>query len=135
MGQRRKSRELALQVLFQQEFSPQTSLQASLETFRQNFSFSKDIWQYASQIISGIEQHRSEIDAAIARISAHWTLPRMALTDLNVMRVAAYELLFSPEQLPPSVVIDEAVEIARKYGGSDSAAFVNGVLDKLKRPR
>lgn len=128
---RRLSRELALQVLFQQEFAPQQSVEAGLENFRRSFVATEEVWSYALLLLKGFETHRAAIDAIIQSHSAHWTLKRMALVDLNIMRIAAFELKFAEETIPPAVAIDEAIEISKKYGTEDSAAFVNGILDQI----
>lgn len=129
-GVRRLSRELALQVLFQQEFTP-SGMEAGLATFRDGFSAEAEVWDYALTILKGIESHRQEIDRLIESKSAHWTLKRMALVDLNIMRIAAFETRFAEEKIPPAVAINEAVEISKKFGSVDSAPFVNGVLDQI----
>ncbi len=131
IGTRRLSRELALQVLFQQEFAPKQSVEAGLQTFKSSFDADDDVWSYALQLLRGVESHLTEIDGQIQTSSAHWTLKRMALVDLNIMRVAVYELRFAEEPVPPAVAIDEAIEISKKYGTVDSAAFVNGILDQI----
>lgn len=133
MGQRRQSRELALQVLFQMEFAPNLNFHDGLETFRKNFEAEVEVWQYAELLLSGIQENLAKIDGMIQKSSAHWSLKRMALVDLNIMRVACFEMKFSGEAIPPAVAIDEAIEISRKYGTSDSASFVNGVLDQLAK--
>lgn len=130
-GTRRLSRELALQVLFQQEFAPQQSVEDGLATFRRSFDADEQVWSYALEILKGLESKRAEVDALIQARSSHWTLKRMALVDLNIMRVAVYELKFAAESIPPAVAIDEAIEISKKYGTVDSAAFVNGILDQI----
>ena len=131
IGTRRLSRELALQVLFQQEFSPQQSVEAGLAAFRGSFDAEPEVWTYALELCKGVDRHRAEIDARIQGASAHWTLKRMALVDLNIMRVAVYELKFAADPVEPGVGIDEAIEISKKYGTVDSAAFVNGILDQI----
>lgn len=128
---RRLSRELALQVLFQQEFAPQQSVESGLETFRRSFDAAPDVWNYALELLRGVAARHAEIDALIQSLSAHWTLKRMALVDLNIMRLAVFELKFAAEPVPPAVAINEAVEISKKYGTVDSAAFVNGILDQV----
>lgn len=128
---RRLSRELALQVLFQQEFAPKQSVEAGLETFRRSFDAPPDVWSYALELLKGFEAHHTAVDALIQECSAHWKLKRMALVDLIIMRIAAYELKFASELVPPAVVINEAIEISKKYGTVDSAAFVNGILDQI----
>src|SRR5437764_365367 len=131
VGTRRLSRELALQVLFQQEFSPQQTVEQGLESFRRSFEAAPDVWTYALDLLKGIAQNAAAVDALIQRHSAHWQLKRMALVDLNIMRIAAYELKFASMPTPPAVAINEAIEISKKYGTVDSAAFVNGILDQI----
>src|SRR5687768_1764703 len=94
MGLRRKARELALQVLFQQEFSPEIDRQLSLASFKSNFPFTQETWDYANQILAEIEKHASEINRLIDQHSAHWSSQRMALVDLNILRIAICELRF-----------------------------------------
>jgi len=130
---RRLSRELALQVLFQQEFATKQSFQSGLDTFRTNFSAPPEVWDYAAQLLHGVEQHLKEIDTLIQTHSAHWALKRMALVDLNIMRIGVFEMKFGPEQLPPAIAINESIEIGKKYGSVDSAAFVNGILDQIMK--
>jgi N utilization substance protein B len=128
---RRLSRELALQVLFQQEFAAQQSVEDGLQNFRHSFEASEEVWTYALLLLKGIEAHRPAVDALIQNHSAHWTLKRMALVDLNIMRVAVFELKFAEAPVPTAVAINEAIEISKKYGTVDSAAFVNGILDQI----
>jgi N utilization substance protein B len=132
-GTRRLSRELALQVLFQQEFSPKQSVEQGLETFRQSFLATPEVWSYALELLQGVHAHRGEIDKRIQKCSTHWKLPRMALVDLNIMRIATFELKHSAEAVPPAVIINEAIEISKIYGTIDSAAFVNGILDQIMK--
>lgn len=131
MGVRRKARELALQVLFQQEFSAEIDRQKSLANFKSSFPFSQEVWDYAELILSGIAGNRSEIDRMIEQYSANWSSQRMALVDLNILRIAVCELRFLEETPPQKTVINEAVEISKKYGGTDSYVFVNGILGKM----
>ena len=130
---RRLSRELALQVLFQQEFNSKQSVEAGLETFRKSFDAPSDVWTYALELLKGVEKNHAAIDQVLQKCSAHWKLKRMALVDLNIMRIAAYELKFASEAVPPAAVINEAIEISKKYGTVDSAAFVNGILDQVMK--
>lgn len=129
---RRLSRELALQVLFQQEFVPKKQpVSVGLATFRSSFDANPEVWDYALYLLEGIEANQGLIDTAIQDASAHWKLKRMALVDLIIMRVAAFELKFASEPVPAAVAINEAIEISKKYGTVDSAAFVNGILDQI----
>jgi N utilization substance protein B len=130
-GTRRLSRELALQVLFQQEFAPQQNVETGLATFRKSFAATEEVWTYALELLKGVESHYAPINTMIQKSSAHWKLKRMALVDLNIMRIATFELKFATEPVPHPVVINEAIEISKKYGTVDSAAFVNGILDQV----
>lgn len=133
MGQRRESREMALQVLFQREFAPDIQIEDALNLFRSSFEADKEVWAYATQLLRGVSEHKEDIDKIIQSASSHWSLKRMALTDLNIMRVATFELLFSKDPPPPLVVIDEAIEVSKKYGTTDSASFTNGILDQIRK--
>ncbi len=132
-GTRRLSRELALQVLFQQEFAPRQSVEAGLETFRNSFDARPEVWAYALELLKNCEKNHGAIDELIQKCSAHWKLKRMALVDLNIMRIATCELKFSTEPVPPAAIINEAIEISKKYGTVDSASFVNGILDQIMK--
>jgi N utilization substance protein B len=130
-GARRQSRELALQVLFQREFSNKGDLKSNLADFRQSFAATDEVWGYTQELLLGVERFGEEIDALITKNASHWTLPRMAMVDRNIMRVAVYETRFATEPIPHAVAINEAVEISRKFGTNDSPAFVNGILDQI----
>ena len=132
---RRQARELALQVLFQQEFSPTLPLDKGLEQFKNYHQAPAEVWEYASTLLEGVIAKKSEIDAAIESHSAHWTLERMALVELNIMRVAAYEILYLDSEIPPKTAINEAIEISKKYGSTDSGSYVNGVLDQMRKSK
>jgi N utilization substance protein B len=132
-GTRRFSRELALQVLFQQEFATRQSVEAGLETFSKSFEASPEVWSYALELLEGVEKNMAALDALIQKASTHWKLKRMALVDLNIIRIATFELKFASEPVPPAAVINEAIEISKKFGTVDSAAFVNGILDQIMK--
>jgi len=133
VGQRRQSRELALQVLFQQEFDPHLDFRTGLETYKSSFDSTPETWSYALELLAGVSSKKKEIDGIIQAQSAHWSLSRMSLVDLNIMRLAVYELRFTSGAVPPPVAINEAIEISKKYSTTDSAAFVNGILDQIVR--
>ncbi|MGE4133013.1 MAG: transcription antitermination factor NusB [Bdellovibrionales bacterium] len=128
---RRQSRELAMQLLFQTEFTPKGDWELALSNFRQNSPAPAEVWEYAIELLNGVKNHLKDIDQLIERHSAHWKLNRMALVDLSVMRIAVYETKFASEPLPPAVAIDEAIEICKKFGTLDSGSFVNGILDQI----
>ncbi|MCX7977832.1 MAG: transcription antitermination factor NusB [Bdellovibrionaceae bacterium] len=131
MTSRRQGREMALQILFQSEFAPQISLEDLLAIKSENMT--PDSQTFARELVNGVMKHKSEIDSLIQKNSRHWRLERMATVDRNVLRIAIWELRFSPQPLEKKIVINEAVEIARKYGTTDSSAFVNGILDQVAR--
>lgn len=86
---------------------------------------------YLQHLVRGVASHLEELDSLIARYSEHWRLERMTLVDRNLLRQAAFELLFKKGKVPPKVVINEALELAKRYGSEDSGAFVNGILDQI----
>jgi transcription antitermination protein NusB len=133
MSTRREAREVALQVLFQFEFIPNLDVQSSLELYRSSFKSEPQLLDYSRSLVEGIIEHKKVIDEKIQSHSSHWKLNRMALVDLNVMRIATFEMSFAIPLIPPKVAIDEAIEIARYYGSQDSASFVNGILDQIAR--
>lgn len=131
MASRREAREVALQILFQFEFIPNLDVQNSLDLYRSSFQSSPETLSYSQSLVEGIAAHKEQIDQLIQHHSQHWKISRMALVDLNVMRIAVFEMSFAQPALPPKVAIDEAIEIARYYGSQDSASFVNGILDQI----
>lgn len=132
-GPRRRARELALQMLFQAEFTPPSAASEILKRFQEEFDVPRDVVEYADLLVQGIFLHRDKLDQTIQSSSSHWKIARMALVDLNVMRIALFEIMFSASPLPPKVAINEAVEIARRYGSTDSGSFVNGILDQAAK--
>ena len=131
MGQRRKARESALQILYQLEFDA-AGAGGAVDSFWKNKKGLAETKEYSRWLVEGIWAHREEIDAAIQSISEHWRIPRMALVDRNILRLAAFELLHA-ELIAPAIVINEAIEIAKKYSGPEAATFVNGILDALRK--
>ena len=132
MGLRRESRELALQILYALDANPSVGIRETLQTFREEQAdVLSRVREFAEGLVQGVQEHRAVIDAAIKARSKNWTLARMPLVDLNVMRMATYELMFRPD-IPKKVSINEAIEIARKFGDKESPAFVNGILDEIE---
>ena len=129
MGLRRRGRELALQALYQIEMTGDTS-PASLDLFWSHFEGTVRTRDFARRLVSGVVNHREEIDRLIEQSSDHWKLTRMPKVDLNILRLATYELLCCPD-IPLNVSIDEAIEIGKRYGSADSPTFINGVLDHV----
>lgn len=87
---------------------------------------------YLQHLVRGVASHQEELDSLIVLHSEHWRLERMTLVDRNLLRLAAFELLFKKGRVPPKVVINEALELAKRYGSDDSSAFVNGILDQIR---
>jgi len=136
-GPRRQAREIALQVLYAADAArdlEQASLPGVFERIVTEFQAPARAKERARELVVGIAANLKQIDERIAAACSHWKLHRLAAVDRNVLRTATYELLFEPE-VPAEVVIDEAVEIARRFAGEASPAFVNGVLDVIARDR
>ena len=134
VGPRRQAREAALQVLYAADVSGRLKPDAVEQVFEQvagEFSLPRRALERAAELTGGVVRNLERIDTAIAGASTAWKLNRVAAVERNVLRIAAFELLC--EAAPPEVVIDEAVEIARRFGGPRTPAFVNGVLDALWR--
>ncbi len=102
-----------------------------VEDFWKSHNEEADIMEFANAIVRGTLEHLSKIDEVIKQAAEHWSIERMAAVDRNILRAATYELLYRND-IPPLVTINEAIEIAKKYGTEDSSAFINGILDKIK---
>ena len=129
MGNRRLSRELVIQFLYLTEMN-EGDISDQLKQFWINNPCQEDIRSFTEDILNNIFEHKKEIDARLEKYSDNWTLSRMTVIDRNLLRMAASELMCS-KAVPPKVAIDEAVEIAKKYGTVDSPNFINGVLDRI----
>lgn len=129
MAKRSRAREVALQLLFQQDHNPNMD-RAALEQFAHARLRDAANEKFCLELFDGVQAQRSAIDAKLAEAAENWRLPRMATVDRNVLRMGAYEVLFVADT-PSSVALDEAIELARRYGSAESPGFVNGVLDKL----
>ena len=132
MGKRRTARERALQVLFELEFndtSPAEVLAAQWKTT----PAADDVRAYAEWLVRSVVERRAEIDSRIQATSRNWRIVRMTPVDRNVLRLAVLEMLEEKPALAPAIVINEAIEIARRFSGEESAVFVNGVLDAVRK--
>lgn len=131
MGKRTKARECALQMLYQWDLTrePMDFVAASFWRVRTTTDETK---ANAERLARGAQAHVAEIDEAITRKLTNWRFERIAAVDRNILRIAGYELMREP-QTPPAVVIDEAVEMAKRFGEADSPPFINGVLDAVRR--
>jgi len=130
MGNRRKSRELAMQALFYMDMNQNDSNEL-LERFCMHFSTSKKARPFFLKLVKGVIQAKTEIDAIIENFSDNWKISRMSCVDRNIMRIAVYELLYC-QDIPPKVSINEAIEIGKKFGTEESGAFINGILDSIR---
>ncbi|MCH2533032.1 MAG: transcription antitermination factor NusB [Bdellovibrionales bacterium] len=130
-----EARELALQVLFQREFLKEADVAESLDYFKGLSHPGETTFEYAKNLLLGVLENKERIDEIIASHSNNWKLHRMALVDLNIMRIAVYELEFSNTDTPPKVSIDEAIEIAKRYSTTESSSFINGVLDHIAKKK
>jgi N utilization substance protein B len=130
---RRKSRELALQLLFQSEFTEPLRIEDIIKAQEAPQEYSADIQIYAKDLVHGVQANKVAIDSLIQTNSAHWKLDRMATIDRNLLRLAVYEMKFSSSPLTPAIVINEALEIAKIYSGTDSSGFINGLLDQVAK--
>jgi N utilization substance protein B len=130
MGTRREARELALQALYQLDVTAERDPAGGLALFWTHFDAPPDARSFARELVDGVREHCERIDALIGESAEHWKLPRLSRVDLNLLRLATFELLARAD-IPASVTINEAIEIARRFGTDESAAFVNGVLDHI----
>ena len=129
MGKRRSSRELALKFLYQSELN-KGNVDEQMKLFLKRNSSQEEVETFMLELVKSILRQINEIDAIIQKFSDNWVLDRMTVIDRNILRMGTCELLFS-FSTPPKVVINEAVDIAKKYGNEDSPEFINGILDKI----
>lgn len=129
MGKRRKARECCLQILYQLEFDT-FSEERILKDFWENISLSSEVRDYCTWLVKGVNKEKDKLDQIIQSFSKKWKLERMALIDRNILRVAVFELIFE-KHIAPAIIINEAIEIAKKYSGEKSAVFINGILDAI----
>lgn len=131
MGKRRQSRELAVQFLYQTDMLGQENWQKALENFWKEQDITQDVKDFSNRIINKVIEEKEEIDKLITSYTTNWDIERIAVVDRNILRAAISELLYM-DDIPPIVSINEAVDIAKKYGSSESGKFVNGILDKIR---
>ncbi|WP_455378722.1 transcription antitermination factor NusB [Petrachloros mirabilis] len=128
MGSRHQSRERALQILFQYDIHGKPGLW--LDEFWNECKAGDDVRLFAEGLVSGVLEHKKELDALIGRYSTNWLVSRMQIVDRNILRLATYELLWLDE-VPAKVTLNEAIELAKDFGDEEAAKFVNGILDKV----
>jgi N utilization substance protein B len=134
MGLRRQARERAVQALYQLDSNETLASGHAAETLRifwQSLEPSEpEVEELAAPLIAGVIAHLVELDRTVEEVSVNWRVARMATVDRNVLRLGAFELLHRPD-VPPKVAINEAIDIATRYGSEESGSFINGILDKI----
>ncbi|MFH0731322.1 MAG: transcription antitermination factor NusB [Candidatus Omnitrophota bacterium] len=137
MRKRTQARELALQMLYELDIKKEP-VDAFLQDFWQRpfgqKELQKEVKEFAVQLTKGSIEHQHEIDETITSFAQNWQLKRMAVIDRNIIRMGCFELMFLKE-IPPKVTINEAVELAKKYGDTESSKFVNGILDRVNKEK
>ena len=132
MGGRRRGRELALQMLFQWDLSKDSLTNVRGTFWTLNKDVEEEVRSFADHLCSGTAEQIEKIDLLLARHAEHWRVSRMAAVDRNILRLATFELLFEA-QTPRAVIINEALEVARKFSTSESIHFINGILDSIRK--
>ena len=130
MGRRRQSREAALKFLYALDIT-RDDVKTVVRTSWAEAMMAEEIRDFTTTLVTGVIRHRNEIDAFIQECSTNWSLERIGMVERNILRFAIYELCFLPD-IPPNVTINEAVEVAKKYGTEEAPAFINGILDRIK---
>ncbi len=130
MRKRTKAREYALKVLYQMEMTKDGHAEALKSFWEREPEKEESVKEFASQLVKGVADNIKEIDEAITKYATNWQIGRMAVVDRNILRMATFEMLHL-DDIPPKVSVNEAVDMAKKYGDKDSGKFVNGILDKI----
>ena len=131
MGKRRKSRGLALQLLYQLDVTKQDPPKV-LAQFQQHFLPDEERDEFLESLVLGVLEHSQEIDRLLKQFSENWRLDRMSIIDRNILRMATFELLYC-DDIPPKVTLNEAIDLGKEYGTEESGSFINGILDRLQK--
>ena len=129
MTRRSRAREVVLQLLYQDDLNPPSDPAVADAFLRRRLKNDESLVTFARSLLSGVRRNRDELDQLLAQRADNWSLARMAVTDRNVLRLGAYEILYT--ETPGRVAINEAVELAKRFGAQQSAQFVNGILDRF----
>ncbi|MGB1929230.1 MAG: transcription antitermination factor NusB [Mariniblastus sp.] len=129
MSRRSRAREIVLQVLYQDDLNTDQPEDIRLRFINARLNQDRSLVEFAEDLLAGVRRHRDKVDQQLEEIARNWKLSRMAATDRNVLRLGAYEILFT--ETPNRVAVNEAIELAKRYGTNNSSQFVNGVLDRL----
>lgn len=132
MSRRSKAREAVFQVLYQDDLNPKISPSVGEDLLARRLR-GDELLEFARSLLAGVRRNRQELDARLNATADNWSVGRMAPTDRNALRIGAYEILFA--DTPDTVAVDEAIELAKRYGTAQSAGFVNGILDRMMHGR
>jgi transcription antitermination protein NusB len=133
MTTRRRAREIVLQLLYQDDLNPTRNTATDQPFLQQRLLSNKPLVAFARQLLDGIRSNRDRIDKQLGEFAVNWSVKRMSTIDRNILRLAAYE--FMTGDAPQRVVINEAIELAKRYGQQNSSSFVNGILDRAIRSK
>lgn len=132
---RRKAREVALQALFQLDFNKVAQTEAIDAVLGETTILSDGSRDYAKQLVAGTQEHLSEIDSVISANLREWKVDRMSGVDRNIARIAVYEMDFAEESLAPNIIINEAIELTKRFGSDESPRFINGILGAMVKKK
>ena len=129
MSKRSRARQIVLQILYQDDLNPAASLEVADGFLQHRLHHDQELVRFARNLLSGVRRNRDELDQMLTERADNWSLERMAVTDRNVLRLGAFEIIYTAT--PGRVAINEAVELAKRFGTKQSAQFVNGILDQF----
>ena len=129
MSRRSRAREVVLQLLYQDDLNPAPDITAIEDFLRGRLNEDEELIEFGRMLRQGVRRNREELDQLLSERAANWSLDRMAVTDRNILRLGAFEILYT--DTPGRVAINEAIELAKRYGAQQSSQFVNGILDRL----
>jgi N utilization substance protein B len=132
MPRRSRARAVAFQVLYQDDQNPKINPAVGDQLICSRLK-PEELVEFARDLVAGVRRHREQLDRLLEQTAANWSLERMAVTDRNVLRLGAYEILYS--DTPDRVAVNEAVELAKRFGTAQSSQFVNGILDRLMKEK
>lgn len=135
MSRRSRAREVALQLLFQHDQNPKPVPRRAIEAFARDRLTDRELVSFCLTIYDGVLKHQPVIDDLLTKTAENWKLKRMLPADRNVLRIGTFELLHSSDVEPMAAILNESIELARRFGSSDSPSFVNGILDKVAKSK
>lgn len=133
MSRRSRAREVVLQVLFEDDLNPERKTLQADDFMRNRLNQDQELLDFSRRLVAGVRKHRAELDELLKQTADNWSLERMAVIDRNILRLGAYEMLHG--DTPERVAINEAVELAKRFGAKQSPHFVNGILDRFVKVR